>query len=280
MKRTYALITGASSGIGKAIAEELARRGSNLLLIALPDSGLPEVAKNIRQEHGVLTRYLETDLTKEHSVLDISSWLADNQFALSILVNNAGFGNYESFEGTDPQLLSNMLLLNNLALVKMTQICLPILKRQGKSYILNVGSLASFLPIPNKVVYAASKSFVYAFSSALRLEVKPANVVVSCLCPGGTLTNASAAKNIQAIGKQNSIFIQMPVDVAKEGISEMLNEKKRIIPGWKNKFIFMLYEMLPETFIELIVEKIFAASRNLPHGRNFCGVSTLALMNR
>ena len=123
---------------------------------------------------------------------------------------------------------------------------------------MNVGSLASFLPIPNKVVYSASKSFVYAFSAALRIELGRSNITVTCLCPGGTRTSAASIARVPRVNAPKRIFIQEPEAVASEAVKGMLRSKKRIIPGVVNKMMFMLYRSLPQFAVEWMLLKLFA----------------------
>ncbi len=265
MQPTYALVTGASSGIGKAIATQLASRGINVLLIALPGSGLAEVAAELRAKYRVLVRYFESDLGAGDSIENVASWIEQNRFSLRILVNNAGFGNLESFERSDLSFLVNMLMVNNVAMVRLTKACIPYLKMHRRSHIMNVGSLASFLPIPNKVVYSASKSFVYAFSTALRVELGRTNIAVTCLCPGGTRTSAGNVARIAKVKAPKGIFIQEPEEVAFEAVEGMLRSKKRIIPGTTNKIMFLLYRSLPQFLVEWILLKLFASTgKSLP----------------
>lgn len=254
---TYALVTGASAGIGQAIAEELASRHINVLLVALPGTGLPKVAQHITQSYPVKAEWFEIDLTLPKATKRVITWCRYNEYRVNILVNNAGFGNLRSFEITDAGLLEKMMFLNNQALVMLTHQFIPELRKNAEAYILNVGSLASFLPLPNKSVYAATKSFVYAFSSSLRLELLSQNISVSCLCPGGTRTNKGNLERIQKIGLLGNIFSQSAEEVAEEAVAGMLKRKHRIIPGFHNRVLYNLSRVLPESLIYFIVQQLF-----------------------
>lgn len=255
--KTFALVTGASAGIGKAVAEELASRKINVLLIALPGTGLMDVVENIAKSFSVQTDGFEMDLTIPGSANIVFEWCKTNGYGVNILVNNAGFGNLGSFESTDPLVLANMMLLNNQALVLLTHAFLPELKKSTPGYILNLGSLASFMPIPNKSVYAATKSFVYAFSSSLRMELMPHRIRVSCLCPGGTLTNKDVTNRIQTLGAAGKVFTQMPDEVAREAVTGMFRGKHRIIPGWHNRLLYTINQLFPEFLVCAIIQQLF-----------------------
>ncbi len=255
--RTFALITGASSGIGKAIAEELASRKINVLLVALPETGLAEVVTRLNRCYGVEAYGYEADLTRPETPQALLIWCKTNQYAVNILVNNAGFGNLCPFEETDPGLITTMIALNNRTLVLLTHQFIPELKKNATSYILNVGSLASFMPIPNKSVYAATKSFVYAFSSALRLELLADKIHVCCLCPGGTVTSAEVQERASRLGGFSQAFVQQPGVVARAAVLGMFRQKRIIIPGWHNKVLFIIRQMLPEGWVGWLLTRIF-----------------------
>lgn len=256
----YALITGASSGIGKALAFELARRKINVLLVALPNTGLSDVVKHLGDTFDIVSHGIELDLTIAQAPAILHSWCVKNHFEVNILINNAGFGNLCSFEQTDPMLISSMINLNSKAMVMLTHQFIPDLKKFDKSYILNVGSLASFMPIPNKSVYAATKSFVYAFSYALRLELEPHGISVSCLCPGATLTSTHVNEGISKL-KVGKNFIQLPESVAHTAVDGMMKNKFRIIPGWHNRILYFIRQVLPETGVRWILLRIFSRQK-------------------
>ncbi len=256
-QKNYALVTGASSGIGKAIAEELASQKINLVLIALPGTGLEETAEKIASDHHVSVLHYAIDLTEQSASNKILQWCKAHGVVVRILVNNAGIGNISNLEDSRPETLSNIMLLNNHALTMITYAFLRSMKHSSPSYIMNVGSLASFLPIPRKAVYAASKSFVYAFSCSLSNELRGTGVSVSCLCPGGTLTSHNVMMNTCNTSYKGKFFLQTANEVAKEAITGMFRKKRRIIPGWPNKFLFLLWTILPYNAASAILIMIF-----------------------
>jgi hypothetical protein len=256
---TYALITGASAGIGRAVARELARRGIHLLLVALPDSGLETMCDELANDFGIRCHAFTGDLTEPDTAERIEAWCRSGRFRVQYLINNAGFGNQNPLELSDIRLLVNMMNLNNQAMVRMTQLFIPHLKKHHVSRLMNVGSLASFLPIPNKSVYVATKSFVYAFSASLRTELYTEGIRVSCLCPGPTVTNTLNNERAQNVwGSQ--LFLQPPEVVATEAVAGMLAGKRRIIPGFSGKFLFGLYRVMPTHAVDWILAQLFTRS--------------------
>ncbi len=256
----YSLITGASAGIGKAMAIELARRKFNVLLIALPGTGLSGVVEEINQQYPVQAHGLELDLTTTRAAQRVLEWCNTNNYKVNMLLNNAGFGNFSSLENSDPDELTGMMILNNQALVVLTHNFLGELRKNAPAHILNVGSLASFMPIPNKSVYAATKSFVYSFSSALRHELLPHGIFVSCLCPGATLTNKTVRDGIKAV-QVSKRMVQSAEAVAREAVEGMLQRQYRIIPGRVNKVLYTVRQLLPDSLVGWILYKLF---RNTP----------------
>jgi uncharacterized protein len=279
--QSFVLITGASAGIGKALAVEFAMRGKNLLLVSLPNTGLEKLANELTNRYKIIADWYCADLTEPKAPSEILSWCKHNSFLVDTLVNNAGFGNLNSFEKTNAEVLNNMMLLNNSSVVKLTHEFIPELKKFKQSYLLNVGSLASFMPIPNKSLYAATKSFVYSFSQSLFYELRHLNIHVSCLCPGGTLTERIRIDLAKQELKHVN-FCQSPEEVAKYAVDKMYTKQFRIIPGWHNRTLFRLSQLLPE-FIKIQIIEIAFKTRPAKSIRGRLSVSpvtSIALMTR
>jgi uncharacterized protein len=228
--------------------------------VALPQTGLPETAGQIINDHHVEVKYCELDLTDEGAIIYLYQWCRKQNSKINMLINNAGIGTHASFECTSIPELETMLKLNNHALVMLAYYFLPDLKRNRPAHILNVGSLASFMNIPGKAVYAASKSFIYSFSLSLRMELRPYEINVSCLCPGGTLTSSQSLKNMDKVRFAGKMLLQMPAQVAKEAVIEMYQRKRIIIPGWHNRFLYKLWAFLPQRIVDMILTAVFYKS--------------------
>ena len=253
----YTLITGASSGIGKALAKECASRKMNLLLVALPDKDLDDFQQEIKNTYNVCCHVLGIDLTEENAFCKLYKWVKENNFSINILINNVGIGSKGDFANTETLFYEKQLQLNVRAATMLTRLFIDELKANAPSHILNLGSMGGFFMIPGKTVYSASKAYIYYFSRSLRLELLPHNIMVSVLCPGGTDSNHKTI----AINKELKNFakwsILQPEDVAKEAISKMLKGKPRIIPGFLNKLSYHVSRVTPEFIKALIVSNAF-----------------------
>lgn len=258
MKRTvYTLITGASSGIGKSIAWYCGSLGMNLVLVSLPDEGLEKVAREIAEKHQVKTAFFETDLSKLDSPKAVFDWSQLEQFDVNILINNAGVAGASVFETSDPKYIDDRILLNIRALVMLSRFYLPVLRTHEKSYILNVGSLAAFWPIPYKSLYSSSKAFVLNFSKSIRSELKGTGVSVSVLCPNGVRTNGTTNTRINSHGKIGRLTVLSADEVARIGINGMLKQKNVIIPGKINWILLLLRRILPPSMQQKLLVREF-----------------------
>jgi uncharacterized protein len=249
----YALITGASQGLGKALAIECARRGMNLALVALPRQGLEQTAQGIALTYGVQAEHLELDLTAPGSPAAIAQWVTENGLNVSVLINNAGVGYNSRFEDSTLRENETCILLNNLALVMLTRLLLPQLKAQPRAYVLNVASLAAYFPMPYMPVYAPSKAFTLSFSLALRQEMRGSGVSVSVLCPNGIRTSADARAKIAASGLAAQLTCMDAEDVARYAIRQMLQGAGVIVPGFLNRAISRVARYVPRSLVNAVV---------------------------
>ncbi len=256
----FALITGASHGIGKAIAAEFASRNYNLILVALPASNLEKVACELREGYDVKVRHFEVDLTTPNGPQQVFDWVKSQDLQVSVLVNNAGIGHEGNFESTPWEFINSMMQLNMNAVVQLTYLFLPELKQCSQAYILNVGSLASFRPIPFKIIYTASKSFVFFFSRALREELLHSPVSVSVLCPGPVLTNNDIIKRTRSKGVVAKMMVMRSKQVAQIAVDDLMNKKPVIVPGRLNRFILLFEKMIPRSRQMKILTKMYKDS--------------------
>lgn len=250
----YALITGASKGIGKSIALLLAQKGYNVLLVARSKTELQQLAASIQQEYKVEVQYLATDLSIPGAAKQVADWYNGQGLPLSILVNNAGYGLWGHFDQMELSGQINMINLNINAVVELTYYLLPALKAQRQSYILNVASTAAYQPVPTLALYAASKAFILSYSRAIRYELKDTPVSVSCLCPGPTDTGFVARAGMDAIAHIAEKFNMSPQKVARIGLNGMFNKKAEIITGFLNKVM----AFGSRHFSKALVEKVSA----------------------
>ena len=245
----YTLVTGGSMGIGKALARECARRGMNLLLVALPGPELELTANEIREEFSVKVDTLGIDLTEGPSPGKVLEWCEKNNYAIDILMNNAGIAGCAIFEESSIEYSDERILLNIRALVILSRLFIPMLKQQKRAYILNTGSFSAYQPLAYKSVYAASKSFVHQFSLALNEELRDTSVNVTVVNPNGVRPNTGSFNRINTHGKlvQETLILDADI-IAKIAIEGMLKGKKIIVPGFWNRCILQITRSLPVNF--------------------------------
>lgn len=251
----YTLITGASEGLGKALAIECASRSMNLILVALPGPELYSLANLIKGNYQVKVICIGKDLCRDESCIELYEEITALQIPVNILINNAGIGSTVLFEDGSPGLYEKQIRLNVLATTLLTRLFLKTLQRNGHSYILNVGSMASFFYLPKKQVYGATKSFIYFFSKSLRRELRKSNVQVSVLCPGGMNTNLALTLMNKTGNCLSRLSVMNPEEVVPVAIDGLLRGKEVIIPGKLNKFFMLLDKILPELIKKIITNQ-------------------------
>ncbi len=244
--KMYTLITGASEGLGKSFAFECATRNMNLVLVALPDSGLKELADFIRRNFPVSVMAFERDLTESLSCEGLLSEIQNQDLHLQVLINNAGIGSTMPFAEGSVELYERQIKLNVLATTIITRLFLENLERNTPSYILNVGSMASFFFLRRKEVYGATKSYIHFFSRSLRKEVIKDGIHVSVLCPGGINTNLSVTLLNRKLGWLSKLAVMNPEQVAAVAIAGLFKGKAVIVPGVMNNIFMFLDRLLPE----------------------------------
>ena len=254
----YALITGASKGIGLAIAEELARKKFDLLLVARSESLLQQEAKRLATTYGVQAEYLAIDLAEADSAQRVYDWCVRNTYTVQMLVNNAGYGLSGPFESHALSQHLDMLSVNNGTLVQLCHLFLPQLKQQPKAYILNIGSSAAYQAVPGLSLYAASKAFVLQFSRGLHQELKRTSVSVTCVCPGATDTGFVDRAEIGEKGRKAAERVNMtPADVARQSVDATLAGKAEVVTGVLNKAGKLMAWLLPKSLVEQAAGSIY-----------------------
>ncbi len=250
---SYALITGASQGLGRAMAFELAKRKVNLLLVALPGEGLSGLASQL-SEHQISVHCFEMDLSLRENVEALAADI-NLRFDVHILINNAGIGGTKHIGAAELAYLDAIIQLNIMATALLTLLFLPNLRLQKAAYVLNVSSMAAFSPIAFKTVYPASKSFVRHFSLALREELRGTGISVSVVYPGPMKTNADVLQRIESHGLKGKIGLLSPEEVAAVAIRQLLDGRANIIPGFTNKLNRWLMALLPEGMVIRVVSR-------------------------
>jgi short-subunit dehydrogenase len=232
----YALITGASSGIGLAMAEALARRGRSLILVARQRDLLESIALEFNQRFGVEVLFRACDLGEPLRLSGFLLELEDGERKIDLLVNCAGIGNSGPFLAQEWAQEQDLLDLNVLALTRLCHTVGNLMAVQGGGQILNVASIMGFQPGPWMSTYAASKAYVLHFSEGLREELKKTGVKISVLCPGPTRTQFFQTAQLEA-EKFTSDKTMTAQEVALYTVRALDKNRAVIIPGWRNKLI-------------------------------------------
>jgi len=254
----YALITGASKGIGRAVARQLATRGYNVLLVARSEDLLQQLATEIASRHNVKADWMALDLSLTDAPQNVYDWCKAKGYTVDILVNNAGYGLSGPFEKYSLPEHLNMMQLNMSTLVGMTRLFLPDLHSRPKAYILNVASSAAYQAVPKLSLYAATKSFVLAFSRGLHQELHKSTVSVTCVSPGATDTDFPSRAQLGEKGmKAAEKFNMTPETVAALAVKGMFAGKAEVITGFINKLGAAMAWLLPKTMVERTAMKIY-----------------------
>ncbi len=252
----HALITGASQGLGRALADECAARGMSLFLAALPESGLPQVAQCITREWDVAVDWIEIDLTRDDAPDRLLSAMARRDFEIDLLVNNAGISPIGTFGESPLRSHEAVMSLNMLALVRLTHRLIPELARREAGYILNVSSLGAFFPMVSMPVYSATKSFVLTFSLALRGELAE-TIRVGTLCPNTIRTDSATEKYLDQLPFVCRRACLYPSRIARSGIEGLLRGKAIIVPGFLNKLLRVVGPFVPRSLVAGVVRHLW-----------------------
>lgn len=252
----YTLITGSSAGTGKQIAIECAKRGFNLFLVSLPDTGLESFSDELRNSYPIHVHHLSIDLTERKSPQKVFDYAQKNKLRINILVNNAGLGFNGKLENSKADLIDTMILLNVRASTLLTFLFIPEMKKEKKAYILNISSFAALSPLPYKCVYAATKTYLLFFSQALNAELKGTGISVTSVHPNG-ISSERAMENIKKSSFIARSAALTPAQVAKISLDNMFSGNVFVIPGVINKFYYYIGSSLPHGVILKLIGNIF-----------------------
>ncbi len=238
-----ALITGASSGIGKEFAFLLGSRGYDLVLVSRNKEKLSLIAEEIEKSYGVSADIIKKDLSEQGSAFELYEALKGER--IDILINNAGFGKYGEFLKFSPEDYLKMVNLNVLTVTLLTRLFGEDMAKTGRGKILNVSSTAAFQPLPHFAVYAATKAYVLTLSEALHCELKRKGVTVTTLCPGPTKTNFGKTAETHGTKMFNPAGLADPKVVAEQGLEALFEGKPLVITGAQNRVVAFLAKTLP-----------------------------------
>ena len=255
----WALVTGASSGIGYELSKILAREGYNLILVSRNEEALQKLATELRAKHDVLARVIAKDLAASNSPQEIYGQLHEESIAVNVLVNCAGLGLAGKFSETDLSMELRMIQVNIVALTELTKLFLKDMVRRREGRILNVASTAAFQPGPLMAIYYATKAYVLSFSEAIFEELQGSGVTVTTLCPGPTKTNfqnrAGLAES-KLFNAKRLLRTDEPVAVAELGFEGMMHGEAIVIPGFRNKLLASAVRILPRKLVRKAAKKL------------------------
>jgi len=247
-----ALVTGASMGLGRAIACVCAARGMDLLLVALPDSGLPEVGASIARRNAVRVESIEGDLTQDSTIEALIDRILTARLDIRLLVNNAGIGGVGLFTDLPLEHHISTIQLNITALVRLSRLVMGESAEGGRLSILNVVSLGALFPMPTLSVYSATKSFVLNFSLALRAELE-GFASVSVLCPNAIRTNTAVEEYIDTFGLLGRLVCMSAEKTARIALDGALRGRAVIIPGRFNRVLAAAARFVPRSLAMRVI---------------------------
>jgi short-subunit dehydrogenase len=255
-----ALITGASSGIGAVFAQALAKRQTNLVLVARSQDKLNQLAQQLQEQYPIQVEVLVQDLTAPGAVKSVFEAVTQKNITIDLLINNAGFGTYGSFSESSLPKQLEMIQLNIMALVDLTYQFLPQMQQRGSGAIINLSSIAGFQPLPYMSVYAATKAFVLSFSEALWAENQEKGVKVIAVCPGPTKTNFFDIAGFEelATGSRENQRSATPESVVRDALKALEGHSSTVVTGGlPNQIIVNLPRFLRRDTLVKLVEQQF-----------------------
>jgi short-subunit dehydrogenase len=250
--RRTALITGASSGIGKALAENFAKAGYDVILTARSAPAMEAQAADLEQRYGIAATVIAADLESSSAAKELHAEIKRRGFTLSALANNAGYGTYGMFQDTALDRELAMMQLNMNAVVALTKLFLPdLLSTRGK--ILNTSSTAAFQPGPYMAIYYASKAFVLSFSEAIAAELTETGVTVTAICPGPTASGFQDRAEMNHSKFVHGKTLPTSEEIARKGFRAMQRGQRVYVPGIKNWLLSQVPRFSPRSLVTRIV---------------------------
>jgi uncharacterized protein len=256
-----ALVTGASSGIGAAVAAELASRGFSLVLVARREERLRSLATELSAEHGAEVEIVAADLGHEAERDRLEQEVRSRGRAVEVLVNNAGFGHQADFARSPRERMVEMVRVNVEAVVDLTSRFLGSMVERGRGSVINVASTAAFQPLPGSAVYAASKSFVLSFSEAIRTELRGSGVTVTAVCPGPVKTEFTEVAGVGGVEERTPGAVWMSAEeIARHALDGAEHDRRVVVPGTLNRVTALAGQHSPRAVALPLISRIW---RNL-----------------
>lgn len=252
MKKTI-VITGASGGIGRELSEIYAKKGHDLFLISRDERKLERVKETLEEDYGIRVGYFPIDLAKPGSANIVFEEMQTRGLQVDLLINNAGFGLAGRFEENDHQREVDMINLNITTLMELSKMVLHQMKKRSSGHIVNIASVAAFLPGPYMAVYYATKAFVLSFTEALSEELKGSGVFVTAICPGPTISGFQKEAEMESLKVLRFSNVMTSEKVAQLAVKGIEKKKVIVVTGLMNKLIVQLPRISPRAFVRKVV---------------------------
>ncbi len=256
---SFALITGASSGIGRVLLDHFAAEGIDMVITARDEAALTKAAEEIKSKHGVSVFVIPADLSVPGEAARLFEEISAREIQIEYLVNNAGFGNYGLFHEAETDIMDAIVQVNVASLVSLTRLFLPAMVSEGRGRILQVASVAAFQPGPLMAVYYATKAFVLSFSEAISEELRGTGVTMTCLCPGPVVTQFAKRANFNHSRLFQKNYAASAENVARYGYRAMMKGKTLAVHGFGNRAIAFANRFFPRRItvrlVRLVQEK-------------------------
>jgi hypothetical protein len=266
----WALVTGASSGIGAWLARVLAEEGANLVITARRKDRLEALAGELRQRHQVEVRVEDADLARPDAAQELFARCQAQGLAIDVLVNNAGLGAYQRFVDVEWEKHLQLMQVNMVALTQLTRLFLPAMVARRHGHVMNVASIGAYIPTPFFSVYTASKAFVRNFTEALDWELRGTGVRACVVCPGGTATEFLDAAD-QTLKGGGEKWLMPAETCARIAVKKMLRGRRTIITGFGNALSMWLLRFLPRAWLPGLAARGMGAAVEAPTSRQLPG---------
>jgi short-subunit dehydrogenase len=254
-----ALITGASGGIGEAFARRLAALGKDLILVARSEEKLRALAAGLSADHGVSAHVIAADLATPSAAEPLFAETERSGLQVDLLINNAGFGKGGEFTEIPFKVQADMVRLNANTLMELTHLYLPAMRQRRRGGVINVGSTASFQPVPYMAVYGATKAFVLSFSEALAEEVAAEGVTVMALCPGAT---ATSFQQVAGVWEDRTDSMVTADDLVTAGLHAFERRRPSCVHGFQNRLAaFLATRLLPRRMVARFAARVAGANQ-------------------
>jgi short-subunit dehydrogenase len=252
----YALVTGASSGIGWHFAKELAARGYGIVAVSNQGDLLADLRTEVETLFRVTVRTLDLDLSRSDAAATVFDFCRQHNLQVEVLVNNAGMMIYGELVEREIAKVNSILNLHMQTPVLLSRLFGKLMLENQKGYILNVSSISAVMPYPTISLYGPTKTFLRKFSRALRHELRGSGIFVTCLIPGATFTALFDSEHINVPLAMRLGIMKKPDDVARTGVRALFNNRPIRIPGTINKFVVYFFPLIPSCLIGWIYKRV------------------------